>query len=141
MGPVRSRKNMARTRWSSSPRILISRIPIFAYVRHQAPHIVGRVLMGIYKELALKEKDIQDTIFSIDPIGNRICTDWDKVNKANETKRFDIVIVGAGMFGAYCAEKLFRRDTSNRLRILVLDAGPFFLPTQIQNLPISNMSN
>jgi GMC oxidoreductase len=95
--------------------------------------------MGIYQELALKEKDIQDTIFSIDPIGNRICTAWDKVNKANETQRFDIVIVGAGMFGAYCAEKLFRRDTSNRLRILVLDAGAFFLPTHVNNLPVGGM--
>ncbi len=44
------------------------------------------------------------------------------------------------MFGGYCAEKLFRRDNSNKkLRILVLDAGALFLPTHKQNLPISNV--
>src|SRR5262249_37952367 len=97
--------------------------------------------MGIYRTLAdqLEAKGIQDTTFSIDAIGNRICSSWDKVNAANESQRFDIVIVGAGMFGAYCAEKLFRRDTSNKLRILVLDAGAFFLPTHVNNLPIGGM--
>jgi hypothetical protein len=39
------------------------------------------------------------------------------------------------------AEKLFRRDTSKKLRILVLDAGAFFLPTHVKNLPLSGMSN
>jgi hypothetical protein len=95
--------------------------------------------MGIYRILAEKLKDIEDTTFSVDAIGNRICTAWDKVNEANESQRFDIVIVGAGMFGAYCAEKLFRRDTSNKLRILVLDAGALFLPTHVNNLPLSKM--
>ncbi len=86
--------------------------------------------------------DIQDTTSSVDAIGNRICSSWNKVNRANESQRFDIVIIGAGMFGAYCAEKLFRRDTSKKkLRILVLDAGPFFLPTHVKNLPLSGMSN
>jgi hypothetical protein len=87
---------------------------------------------------------VQDSTFSLDPIGNRICTGWDKVNEANTQKPFDVVIIGAGMFGGYCAEKLFRRDTtedaSKKLRILVLDAGPFFLPTHINNLPLGNMS-
>ena len=40
------------------------------------------------------------------------------------------------MFGGYCAEKLFRRDTSNKLKILVLEAGPLFLPTHVNNLPL-----
>jgi hypothetical protein len=97
--------------------------------------------MGIYEFLAnqLKEKGVQDTTFSIDAIGNRICSAWDRVDEANESQRFDIVIVGAGMFGAYCAEKLFRRDPSKRLRILVLDAGAFFLPTHVNNLPLGRM--
>ena len=97
--------------------------------------------MGIYRTLAdqLEAKGIQDTTFSIDAIGNRICSAWDKVNAANESQRFDIVIVGAGMFGAYCAEKLFRRDLSNKLRILALDAGALFLPTHVNNLPLGGM--
>jgi hypothetical protein len=97
--------------------------------------------MGIYQDLADQLKDIQGTTFGIDAIGNRICSPWDRVNVANETQRFDIVVVGAGMFGAYCAEKLFRRDASKKLRILVLDAGAFFLPTHVKNLPLSGMSN
>lgn len=97
--------------------------------------------MGIYRDLAdqLKTSGIQDTTFSIDAVGNRICSPWDKVDTANESQRFDIVVVGAGMFGAYCAEKLFRRDTRNKLRILVLDAGAFFLPTHVNNLPLGGM--
>jgi hypothetical protein len=87
---------------------------------------------------------VQDATFSLDPIGNRICTRWEDVDKANTQKPFDVVIIGAGMFGGYCAEKLFRRDTtedaSKKLRILVLEAGPFFLPTHINNLPLGNMS-
>jgi len=101
----------------------------------------GGGFMGIYRTLAdqLEAKGIQDTTFSIDAIGNRICSAWDKVNAANESQRFDIVIVGAGMFGAYCAEKLFRRDLSNKLRILALDAGALFLPTHVNNLPLGGM--
>ena len=96
--------------------------------------------MGIYEFLAkqLKEKGIQDTTFSIDAIGNRICTRWEDVDAANRDP-FDVVIIGAGMFGAYCAEKLFRRDPSNKLRILVLDAGALFLPTHVNNLPLGGM--
>jgi choline dehydrogenase-like flavoprotein len=39
------------------------------------------------------------------------------------------------MYGAYCAEKLYRSGGSSALRILVLDAGAFLLPSHIQNLP------
>lgn len=97
--------------------------------------------MGIYRTLAdqLKASGIQDTTFSIDAIGNRICTRWEDVDAANGDQPFDVVIIGAGMFGAYCAEKLFRRDASNKLRILVLDAGALFLPTHVNNLPLGGM--
>jgi GMC oxidoreductase len=93
--------------------------------------------MGIYETLAKQLGDIQSTTFSIDAIGSRVCSSWDAV----AAHRFDVVIIGAGMFGAYCAEKLFRRDTSKQLRILVLEAGPFFLPTHVNNLPLRNMSD
>jgi len=99
--------------------------------------------MGIHEILAsqLKEQGIQETPFSIDAIGHYISSSWDKVEAANRRQPFDVVIIGAGMFGAYCAEKLFRHDTSKKLRILVLDAGPFFLPTHINNLPLSGLSD
>ena len=39
------------------------------------------------------------------------------------------------MFGGYCAEKIYRLGGANNLKILVLDAGPFLIPTHLQNLP------
>jgi choline dehydrogenase-like flavoprotein len=48
---------------------------------------------------------------------------------------FDIVVIGAGMFGGYIADKLYRRGEAIWLRILVVDAGSFLLPTHVQNLP------
>ena len=48
---------------------------------------------------------------------------------------FDAIVIGAGMFGGYFAEKLYRLGAGNALRILVLDAGAFLFPTHIQNLP------
>ena len=94
--------------------------------------------MGIYETLTKQLGDIQSTKFSIDAIGSRICSSWDTV----AAHRFDIVGIGASMFGAYCAEKLFRlrRDTSKQLRILVLDAGPFLLPTHANDLPLRGMN-
>lgn len=43
--------------------------------------------------------------------------------------------VGAGMYGAYSAEKLYRLGVGFGLRILVLDAGATLFATHIQNLP------
>jgi hypothetical protein len=96
--------------------------------------------MDIFEDLAgkLADKQIEATTFSIDALGRQICSSWVDVEKANASP-FDVVIVGAGMFGGYCAEKLYRRDKSKTLRILVLDAGTLFLPTHKQNLPISKV--
>src|SRR5215204_3767308 len=46
---------------------------------------------------------------------------------------FDAVVLGAGMFGAYCAEKIFRHGAANK-RVLVLEAGGFLVPEHVQNL-------
>src|ERR1043166_2362386 len=62
--------------------------------------------------------------------------------KSTVTAPFDVVIIGAGMCGAYCAEKLYRHDElyrpekdKRRLRFLVIEEGPFLFPTHVQNLP------
>jgi choline dehydrogenase-like flavoprotein len=96
--------------------------------------------MDIFEDLAVRFADarIEATTFSIDALGRQICSTWADVEKANASP-FDVVIIGAGMFGGYCAEKLYRRDRSKTLRILVLDAGALFLPTHQQNLPISQV--
>ena len=39
------------------------------------------------------------------------------------------------MFGGYCANRIYRLGEGAGLRVLVLDAGPFLIPTHVQNLP------
>src|SRR5436309_4117236 len=79
--------------------------------------------------------DIQQTTFSHDVFGRFVCSTWKEV-ATNGGAPFDVVVIGAGMFGAYCAEKIYRLNSSkNNLRILVLDAGNFLFSTHFQNLP------
>ena len=78
--------------------------------------------------------DVQQTEFSYDVLGRWSCSTWNEVSN-NGGDPFDIVVIGAGMFGGYIADKLYRRAENIGLRVLVLDAGSFFLPTHTQNLP------
>ena len=68
--------------------------------------------------------DLQDTSFSKDVVGRYVCSTIDEVLSAGG-RPFDVVIIGAGMFGAYVAEKLYRHGADQNLRILVLDAGSY----------------
>src|SRR6267378_3554876 len=81
--------------------------------------------------------DVQSTRFSHDVIGRYVCNTWEEITTAQASGGypFDVVVIGAGMFGGYCAEKLYRRGSELGLRILVLDAGAYLLPSHIQNLP------
>lgn len=81
--------------------------------------------------------DIQQTTLSHDVLGRFVCNTLDEVKAAQAAGgfSFDAVVVGAGMFGGYFAAQLYRRGAANNRRILVLDAGAFFLPTHSQNLP------
>src|SRR2546425_8117445 len=81
--------------------------------------------------------DVQATTFSHDVIGRYVCNTWEEITAAQASGGypFDVVVIGAGMFGGYCAEKLYRRGSAVGLRILVLDAGAYLLPSHIQNLP------
>jgi hypothetical protein len=78
--------------------------------------------------------DVQHTTLGLDALSRFICNTWDEAT-ANSTRPFDAVIIGAGMFGGYCADKIYRLGASNNLKVLVLDAGPFLIPTHVQNLP------
>jgi choline dehydrogenase-like flavoprotein len=78
--------------------------------------------------------DVQRTTLGLDVLSRFICSTWDEVVN-NGGKPFDAVVIGAGMFGGYCAEKIFRFGASRNLRVLVLDAGPFVVSTHVQNLP------
>ena len=78
--------------------------------------------------------DVQETAFSYDVLGRWVCSSWPEVS-TNGGDPFDVVVIGAGMFGGYIADKLYRRGEQIGLRILIVDAGSFLLPTHVQNLP------
>ena len=75
--------------------------------------------------------EVQETTFAIDVLGRYVCSTWDEAT-ANGGTAFDAVVIGAGMFGAYCAEKIYRLGPN--LRVLVLDAGSLLVTEHTQNL-------
>src|ERR1700722_20661583 len=76
------------------------------------------------------EVDYQETSFSVDAVARNVCNTWEE---ATTNPDFDVVVIGSGMFGAYCADKLFRNTKLKRT--LLLDAGVFLLAEHFQNLP------
>ena len=83
---------------------------------------------------AFAKVEVQETEFSHDLFGRYVCSTWEEVAN-NGGAPFDAVVIGAGMFGGACAEKLYRFGEPSTLRILILDAGAFLASTHIQNLP------
>ncbi|MBR0782477.1 family 16 glycoside hydrolase [Bradyrhizobium iriomotense] len=78
--------------------------------------------------------DIQDTEFARDLLGRYVCSTFDEA-VSNGGRPFDVVVIGAGMFGAYAAAKIYRAGADQNLRVLLLDAGGYLAPTHLQNLP------
>jgi hypothetical protein len=78
-----------------------------------------------------KHVDVQATSFSLDALGRFFCNTWEEAT-GNGGAPFSAVVVGAGMYGAYCATKIFRRHPGKR--VLLLDAGPFLVSEHVQNL-------
>ena len=78
--------------------------------------------------------DVQRTTLGLDVLSRFVSNTWEEAT-ANSTRQFDAVVIGAGMFGGYCADKIYRDGQGDGLKILVLDAGPFLIPTHVQNLP------
>ena len=78
--------------------------------------------------------DVQQTEFSHDVLGRWVCSTWPEVS-GNGGDPFDVVVIGAGMFGGYIADKLYRRGENIGLRVLVVEGGSFLLPTHVQNMP------
>jgi choline dehydrogenase-like flavoprotein len=77
-----------------------------------------------------EEVDYQETSFSVDAVARNICNTWEE---AMTDPAFDAVIIGSGMYGGYCADKLFRESKTKRM--LVLEAGAFLIAEHFQNLP------
>jgi choline dehydrogenase-like flavoprotein len=64
--------------------------------------------------------------------GQWACNSWiDAINPEGPFPGtpFDVIVVGVGMHGGYCAEKIYRfaKENGKNLRILMLDAGSFYL--------------
>ncbi|MDB5654705.1 MAG: Glucosemethanolcholine oxidoreductaseNAD binding site [Tardiphaga sp.] len=78
--------------------------------------------------------DVQRTTMSLDVMGRFICNTWDEAIH-NGGAPFDCIVIGGGMFGGYCATRISRAGGNPSLRVLVLEAGPFLVPTHVQNLP------
>ena len=81
----------------------------------------------------------QYTDFSKDVLGRYVCNGLDEALNSTsgraDARLFDIVIVGGGSFGGALAQHLLYADSFRTHRILVLEAGPFFLAEHVQNLP------
>jgi choline dehydrogenase-like flavoprotein len=76
---------------------------------------------------------IQETTFSIDAIGRYVCSLWHEAVHSGGAP-FDAVVIGAGMYGSYCAHKIYRLGAQQNLRVLLLEAGSFLVSEHIQNL-------
>jgi hypothetical protein len=77
----------------------------------------------------------ENTSFTRDVLGRYVCNDFAEA-AATDFRRFNIIIVGGGSFGASLAEQLFQLDIRQKQhRILVLEGGPLLLPEHLQNLP------
>jgi choline dehydrogenase-like flavoprotein len=79
----------------------------------------------------------ESTTFTRDVLGRYVCNTFQEA-QATDFRRFDIIVVGGGSFGAAIAEQLFQLDSPahrRRHRVLVLEGGPFVLPEHVQNLP------
>ena len=75
--------------------------------------------------------DIQQTTFSHDVLGRNLCNTWEE---ATANPNFDAIVIGSGMYGGYCAAKLYRAGEGRGLRVLVLEAGAFLVSEHVQNL-------
>lgn len=75
--------------------------------------------------------NVQNTTFSIDALGRYVCSTWDEATGSGGAP-FSAIVIGAGMYGAYCATKIYRRHPGKR--VLLLDAGRFMVPEHVQNL-------
>jgi Domain of Unknown Function (DUF1080)/GMC oxidoreductase len=77
--------------------------------------------------------EVQETTLGMDVASRYHCNTWEEIS-SNGGAPFDVIVIGAGMFGAYCAEKIYRRGAQSFLRVLLLDAGQHLVSEHAQNL-------
>src|SRR5260370_4837219 len=89
----------------------------------------GKVIMPLNQLFAGNNPardDVQQTDFSYDVVPRYICNNWQEITAAQGAGAypFDVVVIGAGMFGGYCAEKLYPSRAPPAPRIPLLAAPP-----------------
>ncbi|MCF0060569.1 DUF1080 domain-containing protein [Dyadobacter chenwenxiniae] len=85
--------------------------------------------------------NVQQTTFGLDVIPRFVCNTWDEAT--SDSEGIDVVVIGSGMYGGYCASKIYEMsrerfaqgDATKALRVLVLEAGPFVVAEHTQNIP------
>src|SRR5687767_7003222 len=77
--------------------------------------------------------EVQRTTLALDALGRYICSQWDEAVGSGGPP-FAAVVIGAGMYGAYGAQKMSKLGKTNGRRVLLLESGPFLLPEHVQNL-------
>ena len=86
----------------------------------------------------------QRTSLGLDVIPRFTCNTWEEATQ--DPNGIDVVVLGAGLFGGYCASKIYElsrdrfkgnglNDRQAALRVLVLEAGPFVVTQHTQNIP------
>jgi hypothetical protein len=82
----------------------------------------------------VEEVEYQETSFSVDAVARNVCSTWEE---AMTNPAFDHIVIGSGMYGAYCANKLFRnpKAKAKAKRTLLLEAGAFLIAEHFQDLP------
>src|SRR5258708_20678897 len=76
--------------------------------------------------------EVQETTFSLDVLGRYICSTYDEAVN-NGGFPFDAIVIGAGMYGSYFPEKIYRPGKGN-LRVLLFEGGGFLVSEHVQNL-------
>jgi len=86
------------------------------------------------------DPDVQRTTFALDVLGRFVCNTYDE---AVTNPAFDVVVIGSGMYGGYCAAKIYSESAAKGapLRVLVLEAGPFLVHEHGQNIAGLGLSN
>src|SRR5260370_7665832 len=81
--------------------------------------------------------DVQQTDFGYDVVPRYICNNWQEIAAAQApgSYPFDVIIIGAGMFGGYCAEKLYRHRGRAPPPLPLPPTPPLLLLSHLQNLP------
>lgn len=81
-----------------------------------------------------------DNALGRDVLSRYICSTLEEA--VMNPEGIDVVVIGSGMYGGYCASKIYELSkirfggaSDKALRVLVLEAGPFLVPEHSQNIP------